>query len=207
MQASLLLVIPLGNSSFFGFPMIEALIGKDAIKYAIIYDQLGSFLFLAIYAAIIVAIYSGQQVNLVSILKRVFTFVPFITLIVSLVVGEVSYIEPILEPLSHMLTPLAMISVGYMLRIGFDFSKRVFAITLFVKLLAIPLVIFVGFKAIGIGDSLAIRASLLESAMPTMITAGAIATMSGFAPKFSNAIVGYGIILAFITVPIFNYLY
>ena len=38
---ALLIVLPLGNTSFLGFPMIEALFGGDWLPYAMIYDQIG----------------------------------------------------------------------------------------------------------------------------------------------------------------------
>ena len=43
----LLLLIPLGNTSFLGIPMVKAFFGDNAIPYALLYDQLGSFLALA----------------------------------------------------------------------------------------------------------------------------------------------------------------
>jgi predicted permease len=43
----------------------------------------------------------------------------------------------------------------------------------------------------------------MEAAMPTMITAGAIASMAGLAPKLSSAIVGYGTIISLFTTGIF----
>src|SRR5690606_1606228 len=41
---ALLLVVTLGNTSFIGIPLIEAHLGAEAIPYAILYDQLGTFL-------------------------------------------------------------------------------------------------------------------------------------------------------------------
>src|SRR5699024_7737500 len=42
--AVLLLLLPLGNTSFLGFPLTEALLGADSVRYAVVYDQFGSFL-------------------------------------------------------------------------------------------------------------------------------------------------------------------
>ncbi|MEY4581566.1 MAG: hypothetical protein RL701_6269, partial [Pseudomonadota bacterium] len=46
---ALLLCVPLGNTSFLGFPLVAALLGDDAVKYAVVYDQLGSFIALSSY--------------------------------------------------------------------------------------------------------------------------------------------------------------
>jgi predicted permease len=47
-----------------------------------------------------------------------------------------------------------------------------------------------GFKGLGLD------VSIVESAMPSMITAGAMASMAGLAPRLTNAIVGYGIVIS-----------
>jgi len=44
--------------------------------------------------------------------------------------------------------------------------------------------------------------TIFESAMPPMITAGAVAIMAGLAPRLSAAMVGYGILFAFVSLPI-----
>ena len=41
--------------------------------------------------------------------------------------------------------------------------------------------------------------SIMEAAMAPMITAGAIASMAGLAPRLSSAIVGSGILISFVT--------
>src|SRR5690349_14614762 len=57
--AVLLLCVPLGNTSFLGFPMIAALVSPDAVRLAVVYDQAGSFLILSTYGLFVVARYSG----------------------------------------------------------------------------------------------------------------------------------------------------
>jgi hypothetical protein len=52
---ALMMVVPLGNTAFIGLPLVSALAGPDALPYAILYDQLGSFLALTIYGAFITA--------------------------------------------------------------------------------------------------------------------------------------------------------
>ena len=57
----LLLLIPLGNTSFLGIPMVKAFFGESAIPYALLYDQLGSFLALATYGSLILALYGTGE--------------------------------------------------------------------------------------------------------------------------------------------------
>jgi predicted permease len=57
--ANLLLQIPLGNTSFIGYALIPVLVGAGALRYAVVYDQLGSFLILATWGLFVVALFGG----------------------------------------------------------------------------------------------------------------------------------------------------
>ena len=46
-----------------------------------------------------------------------------------------------------------------------------------------------------------LQVNVLESAMPTMITAGALAIAHNLAPRLAAALVGYGILLSLVTLP------
>ena len=51
-----------------------------------------------------------------------------------------------------------------------------------------------------------LRANVLESAMPTMISAAALAMAHGLAPRLAAALVGYGIVLCLATLPAWAWL-
>jgi len=77
LTGALLMTIPFGNTSFLGIPFTKAFFGEVGIPYAIVYDQLGSFLILSTAGIIILSLYSAQQATLSKILYRVFTFPAF----------------------------------------------------------------------------------------------------------------------------------
>ena len=56
----LLLLVPLGNTSFLGIPMVEAFFGSEYVEYALLYDQVGTFLALATYGAVISAVFGAR---------------------------------------------------------------------------------------------------------------------------------------------------
>jgi hypothetical protein len=205
-KAALLLLIPLGNTSFFGFPMLESLLGKEAVTYGIIYDQLGSFLILATYGSFVLAYFEGRDVNALTTLKKIVIFPPFIFLIIASIFGESPRVtQPYLSILASTLTPLAILSVGFSMQLRLGDDKKVFAKAMFLKLIIIPLMVFVVFKIFGF-SGLSANVTLIESAMPPMITAAALAINAGYAPRLSAALVGYGILFSLITIPIFGYL-
>ncbi|MFA7404480.1 MAG: AEC family transporter, partial [Pelobacteraceae bacterium] len=45
----LLLVVPLGNTSFMGVPMISAFFGDAGLRHLVVYDQFGTMLIFATY--------------------------------------------------------------------------------------------------------------------------------------------------------------
>jgi hypothetical protein len=73
-----------------------------------------------------------------------------------------------------------------------------FSLSLFIKLIIAPLIAFGVAKLFG-WDNEASHVSILEASMAPMITAGALASMTGLAPRLSSAIVGYGILFSFFT--------
>ena len=58
-RAALLLVIPLGNTSFVGIPIVQTLLGDNAIPYVLMYDQFGTFLMLSLYGSAVIARYES----------------------------------------------------------------------------------------------------------------------------------------------------
>ncbi len=211
----LLLLIPLGNTSFLGIPMVQALLGEPGIPYAVLYDQLGSFLALATYGTVVLALYgSGDnnnkpQVRL--IIKKVATFPAFLALLLALALHGLTLPAPALAlftSLAATLVPLVMIAVGWQLtlRLRPEVLPPLCA-GLSIKLIAAPLIALLGCQLPGIdSSSLAVRVAILEAGMPPMISAGALAIMAGLAPELTAALVGAGILLSFLTLPLLAHL-
>ena len=201
-RAAMLLVVPLGNTSFLGIPVIEALLGNDAIPYLLVYDQFGTFLILSFYATAVVATYEVGKIHKRQIFKKLLLFPPFGFLLFGLLFGEMPpTILPYVQTLSNTLVPLALISVGYSLRFGKGLEYGLLTQGLIVKLFIMPLVAFGILWAFHI-DPLVLKTAVLESAMPSMITAGALAIAAGFAPRLAAAMVGYGLIVSLVTLPL-----
>ncbi len=203
----LLLLVPLGNTSFLGIPMVQAFFGSEGIPYAVLYDQLGSFLALATYGSAVIAIYGqgDDKPTLNSVTKRILIFPPFISLIIALVLRSVSLPGAfllLLETLAGTLVPVVMIAVGFQLtlRLSADVLKPM-ATGLIVKLMLAPCIAFILCRMLGL-NSIAAQVSVFEAGMPPMVSAGAMAIMAGLSPKLTAAMVGFGIFLSFATLPL-----
>lgn len=203
---ALMLLIPMGNTSFLGIPMVRAFFGDAGVSYAVLYDQLGSFLALSTYGTFILAYYGGTgEVSVREIAHRICTFPPFIALVLAFVFRSVVIPQPfavLLSSLAATLVPVVMIAVGFQLRL--KLSPEVWAplgIGLSVKLVVAPVAALVICRIIGL-NSLAAKVSVLEAGMPPMISAGAVAIMAGLAPSLTAALVGLGIVASFVSLPI-----
>lgn len=208
---SLLLLVPLGNTSFFGLPMVYAFFGEAGIPYAVLYDQLGSFFALAVYGTLILSFYSvsSEKPGAKVILKKIFTFPPLIAVFTALLLKPFDYpaaMVSILKMLEATLVPLVMVAVG--LQISFNINRKILfplAAGLSLKLIILPLIITAAAFAFGFKGDI-VKVSIFEAAMPPMVTAGALAVIGGLHPKLSSAMVGAGLLLSFITLPLFYFL-
>ena len=203
--AVLLLCVALGNTSFIGYPMVRALLGEHALPYAVVYDQFGTFVLLSTFGLYVLAKYGGDAPPTArQILLRIVKFPPVWALVAGLAVmpeQPPAWIAAALQKLADALLPLVMLAVGLstQLKLPRDEVKPL-ATGLLLKLLvmpalALPLALLFGMR----GEML--QVNVLESAMPTMITAGALAIAHNLAPRLAAALVGYGILLSLATLP------
>ncbi|MGB5792480.1 AEC family transporter [Poseidonibacter sp.] len=205
---SLLLVAILTNSSIMGIPIINAYLGEEALPYVLIYDQLGTFIALAVYGAFVTAYYSSNSsISSKVIIQKILTFPSFLALLVALLFLGQSFpplLTSILTTFANTLIPVALVAVG--LQLQFKLPKndiKPLSIALIIKLAIAPLIAYIITITFG-WNNLAGQVSIFEAGMAPMITAGAMASMAGLAPRLSIAIVGYGILISFITTAVIS---
>lgn len=200
---SLMLVSILTNSSIMGVPIINAYLGEEALPYVMIYDQLGTFIAFATYGTFVTAFYSVKgNFNPRVITLKVFTFPPFIALIIALFFLGVefpSYITSVITKLGNTLVPVALVAVGLQLQLKIPKEDILpLSIALLIKLILAPIIAFLVCYYFD-WFNIAGKTSIFEAGMAPMITAGVIASIAGLSPRLSTAVVGYGIIFSFLT--------
>ncbi len=201
-----MLVAILGNTSFMGIPIVNAYMGESAMPYVLVYDQLGTFIALAVYGTFIASYYSSKsQITFKIITFKVLTFPPFISLVAALFLMGVEFnpiISKVLAAFSSTIVPMALVAVGLQLQFKLPREDiKPFTLALLIKLLIAPIIAIIICKIFSWNNDVSI-VSIMEAGMAPMITAGAIASMAGLAPRLSSAIVGYGILISFITTAI-----
>jgi predicted permease len=200
---ALLLCAPIGNTSFVAFPIIAALRGAQAVQYAVLYDQFGSFLILSTYGSIVLARFSGgAPPSFAAIVTRVLKFPPFIALLLALLpIPHPPLFDAVLQRVADTLAPVALLAVGLRLRLRPPEHRSALIAGLATKMLLCPLIALAVLRAWTI-HGLHAQVLVLESAMPSSITAGAMASMAGLAPELCAALVGYGVLIAFVWLPL-----
>lgn len=206
--SALLICVPLGNTSFLGFPMVEALLGEDALPIAVVYDQLGSFVILSTYALVVVAQRGGgERPTPRSVAKRVLTFPPCIAFVFAVLpIPRPAIVDAVLAPIGASLVPAAIFGVGLTIRLRVARDRAPLAFGLFAKMIVLPAAAYAIARVAGLPRD-ATAVVVFESAMPAMISAGALAAVAGFAPELCAALVGYGILASFVTLPLVAWLF
>lgn len=210
MVGCVLMVTCFGNTSFFGFPMVEAFWGKSGLPYAIVFDLMGSFLSLAILGNIILAVYSGdEKFSWLKTFKKLVTFPPFIAIVFALVFSDwqmPSFLTGFLQLISSLLVPSTMMLVGMHMSLKVSRSLQLpLALVLLLKLLVFPLVIWLFIKSINLdvtSNLLINQVSVFEAAMPPMVTASVLAMHAELEPKLAASAVGIGLIVSCLTLPL-----
>ncbi len=198
----------LGNTSFLGYPLLEALRGREGLAVGVVADQLGCFLMLAIGGTIISAMYSGGQTQPRAIVRKVMMFPPFVALLVGAMInllgGWPVMAEDILLRVGSTLVPLALFSVGLRFRFQLGNGQALpLGLSLGWKLLAAPLLILgVGWLS-GVGG-LTLTIATLQAAMAPMVSAAILCDQHHLDSPLANSILGSGILLSLLTVPLWN---
>lgn len=220
-RTAVIILVGLGNTAFLGVPLVALLLGPGSVAYAVIYDQLGSFILLSTVAVGLIANQSSAVSDAVSrdtrtaaillgALVKVIKFPPFICLLASVLLPIdplVDFFAAPLDFLSTLILPIALLVVG----LHFTFSLRAedvayFTWVLLIKLLLLPLLVLLIYFFFG-EHSKEWGAILLQSAMPPMITPALLLIAAGIAPRLVATVLGYSTLLGCVTVVLWSVLW
>lgn len=208
----LILTAGLSNSSFLGYPIIEALFGKKGLETAVLVDQPGTFVVVSTLGVFVAAFYSKGSPDMLSIIRKILLFPPFIMFVFACLMNVYdcdfdSNIQSILLKVGSFVTPLALLSVG--LQLNFDRKSqhwKFLRLGLFFKLILVPFAILVLYVFIFNQHSEPIKITIMETAMAPMITGAILASTYGLKPKLSSMMVGFGIPISFLTLAIWYFI-
>lgn len=198
---TLIIVAGLSNTSFIGFPLVSTYYGEEFLKVAIVSDQV-TFFTLSLFGVLLAAgsrnIFVNDTTKYFYILKRLFTFPPFIACLIALLLQDYLQYEPMNEVFSSFastVSPMALFSIGLQLnfkRISYELNALYVGIL--VKLLLIPIIALLLFYVLDLqGDFF--RVSVFEMSMPCLVASSIIIEKFGLNVKFANTLIGFSIII------------
>lgn len=203
---ALIAATAVANTSFVGFPMVTAFYGADDVAIAVLVDQLGSFLLVNTIVLVTVTVVAGAALPRVELARRVLTSPALLALVGALLLRPVtfpSWLDEALVSLGATLTPLALFSIGMQLEVpAARRYRRELVLGLGVKLVVAPALV-VGCYALagGLGNH-GVTIALFETAMPPMVAGALIATRHDLATPLPSLLVGVGVPLSLLTLPL-----
>ena len=148
----LVITAGLGNTSFVGFPIIQALYGEEGLKTAIIVDQPGSFVVMATLGIITAGIFSKGEPSRNEIIKKILFFPPFIAFVLACLMNVLKldfndHFQTVFQKLGATVTPVALVAVGLQLKIDKESQHWKFLrLGLLFKLIITPLFFFLLYR-------------------------------------------------------------
>lgn len=196
-RRAFMLVSSFGNTAFLGYPFAWAYFGEGGFTYAVLYDQVGSFLAVITVGFVI----ATGRIDL----REVITFPPLLSLIAGFIMrGEVlpKPIEELLDITGGSLIPAILFALG--LKLSFS-NLRGSALTgtvaIGIKMILVPMCIFGFLKFLGANGE-PFKIALLQSSMPPMVTAGILAMKFGLDSSLALFAITGGMLASFVSVPL-----
>jgi predicted permease len=199
----------LSNTAFTGYPLIEALHGKEGLALAVVADQLGCAIVLTTGGVLVASLYSGAgKPSWDMLLRRLLFFPAFLALIAGLVAGAFggwpAALDNVFARVGGTLTPLALFSIGLQFKLQLNRSQLgAAALALSWKLALAPFVVFLVGYASGI-TGLTLTVGVLQAAMAPMISSAILSEQHRLEPEVANMALGAGILISLATVPVID---
>ena len=207
----LMLTGGLANTSFLGLPMIETFYGPQFLGLGILIDQLGSYFVLSTLGILVASLYSsGDSIDAKKVVRKIVLFAPFQAFVLALLLMPFEYpiwLDDLLRRLGATLVPIALVSVGYQLHLSQMRGKAcALAVGLVFKLTVAPALILLLFAGVLGAKGQVLSVTVFEAAMGPMIGASIVAIDHELDPPLLTMMVGVGIPLSFLTLPVWWYL-
>jgi malate permease and related proteins len=207
----LMLTGGLANTSFIGLPMIDTFYGPQFLGLGILIDQLGSYFVLSTLGILVASLYSsGHSIDAKAVTRKIALFPPFQAFVLALLLIPFEYpiwLDDLLRRLGATLVPIALVSVGYQLQLSHVRGKAYsLAVGLAFKLAVAPALILLLFAGVLRAKGEVLSVTVFEAAMGPMIGASIVAIDHELDPPLLTLMVGVGIPLSFLTLPMWWHL-
>ena len=192
------------NVGFMGYPIVEAILGKDAIFYAAIFNIPFNLLIMTLGVFVICKENNNYSFYFKSLINPVIISI-FIGLSLFILNIKLPYIinRPI-ELLGNITTPLSMIVIGSMLCLSSISecvrNKKLYIVS-FIRLILMPILIYFIIKGI-VDDKLLFTIPIVISSMPVASNTAILSSEYNANEKIASQLVFVSTLFSIITIPI-----
>lgn len=200
----------LSNTAFVGYPLLEALGGRETLGPAAVIDQLGAFVPLFLLAIPFATVLGGGEPSFPKLLRRMVLAPGLVALGLAFALrGAVlpEFVMVVVNRLADVLSPLALAAIGWQLDLSsLKGHERRFTWGLTWKLVLAPLLVL-GVVWLWRGHfGLVERVLVAQAAMAPMVSSGVVAAEHRLAPSLAATMIAVGVPLSFVTVPLWWWL-
>lgn len=192
------------NVGFMGYPVVEAILGKDAIFYTAIFNIPFNLLIMTLGVFVICKENNNYSFSFKSLINPVIISI-FIGLSLFILNLKLPYfINRPLELLGNITTPLSMIVIGSMLclsSVSECIKNKKLYIVSFIRLLLMPLLIYFILKGI-VDDKLLFSIPIVISSMPVASNTAILSSEYNANDKIASQLVFVSTLFSIITIPI-----
>ncbi len=202
---ALMLITAFGNTGFLGYPVVSAAYhgDKHAILTAVMFDQFAMSLALNSIGVAVATCFAGSKFQWRSLLH--FVKGPLLPATIIALIFRKAYVPSlIMSPLTYLsaaTVPLAMISIGLSLS-GSSLRQypAAFGTAIVLKMALLPVLMYFALPLIGVTGTIA-KVVVLESAMPSAVVSGVIASRYGANGRFAAGAIFVMTLLSVIMIP------
>ncbi|HEY9721157.1 MAG TPA: AEC family transporter [Oscillatoriaceae cyanobacterium] len=206
-MGALMLVVAFANTTYFGYPIIQAFYGTQQLTLAIFYDQLGATLAVNTLGFLVASAMGESRVKLGQLLKRLLTFPPVWALVLGLGLHGVALpplLTQLLEHVGDLTSPVIMFSIGLSLRFSaWRENLGLVAIATSCRLVLLPLVALALTRVLGLPLPFE-QAAVMQAAMPVMFFSLSLALLFNLRLNLVVNTIMLSTVLSFLTLPIWH---
>ena len=205
---TMMVIVGFGNTGFVGYSYIESFYSLHAVSYALVYDQIGTFIALMTFGIALIAWGGGQEQRVRDVAKQMFFSPPLVAIIVAVCFHGTEFpplIETILDKFQATLIPLVTAVVGMKLEfhtLSLYFKENMIALCL--KMVIAPLFILIGLYFFADLRADWVKVTFLEAAMPPMTLAVVFGIRGGLNRDLLINSLALGILFSFVSIGLWN---
>jgi len=201
-EGAMIMTGGIGSISFVGFPIFEMLYGEEGLAYGIILSLAGTFLVFNTVGLFTGMYYSNAKSSASKILKKIFTFPPFVSFLVALMFTFFNFTYPewmdnILLKFTSPFSVLALLTIGMQIDLDIpadNINKLI--IGQVHKLIIAPVVIYLLMWQIFGMHTLIAKICILGAGIGSMNAISIVAAQMDLNPKLATLMPAIGIPLS-----------